>query len=435
MDRATGRSLFVPRTQEPLLRLAASPADEVPAGLREVRRRLVSELAAAGVGTLPEPRFDALNTLILKLTKACNYGCTYCYDYEPTDRATHLDVELALKTVGEALELCEGWLQLIFHGGEPFLMFDHIERIVLFAEEEAARCGKRIIFNGQTNLSRLNDDNVRFSIEHGIHWGFSLDGPPQRNDTFRVLRNGTGTHDHFLEALRRYPEFVRNCGVSATITAANHDDLLGVSRYFRDCGLSGWDWTLFQPIGRARSSDEMDFDVGRLIVSWNELFDAVAAGEFDGFAVKPVLKYVDNLVLGPGQNMCMRKDCGAARDLMSVSSDGQLEACDCIDRTGPLAGLGHASTTSLAQARQSETAQRIRSRDTTRSKCDDCIWLAVCGGSCLAYAPGLHEVYEKECQVALNAFDRVTADLARSDRLLRYRQSCYERAPVAAATG
>jgi uncharacterized protein len=435
MDRVTGRSLFVPVEREALLRVAASAPDEVPEHLMEVRRRVVSELAAAGIGTLPEPRFDTLNTLILKLTKACNYGCTYCYDYEPSDSGSHLEVELALKTVGEALQLAGDWLQLIFHGGEPFLMFDRIERIVLFAEAEAARLGKRIVFNGQTNLSRLTDESVRFSLQHDIHWGFSLDGPPRRNDAFRVLRNGDGTHHHFADALGRYPEFVRNCGVSATITSANHDDLLGVSRYFHGHGLSGWDWTLFQPIGRARDGAAMDFDVGCLIASWNELFDAVVDGEFDGFAIRPILKYVDNLLLGPGQNMCMRKDCGAARDLMSVSCDGQLEACDCIDRTGPLSNLGHAADTSLAAALGSETAERIRSRDTTRSKCDDCIWLAVCGGSCLAYAPGLHEVYEKECQVALNAFDRVTAHLAVSDRLVRYRESCYERAPVRAAAG
>ena len=38
-----------------------------------------------------------------------------------------------------------------------------------------------------------------------------------------------------------------------------------------------------------------EFSVDALIDSWNELFDAVVGGEFDGFPVMPVLKYVGQL--------------------------------------------------------------------------------------------------------------------------------------------
>jgi uncharacterized protein len=425
MDRVTGRSTFVPLDREPFLHLIAWEEEQLPADLAGLRRQVVGELAAQGVGTLEEPRFESLNTLILKLTKACNFTCTYCYEYESEDKAVHLDVDWARSAVRQSLELCDGWLQLIFHGGEPFFMFDRIKEIVLYGEAQAALLDKQIFFTGQTNLSRLSDDTIRFSVEHDIHWGFSLDGPPQHNDRFRIMRNGSGTHRYFEEALARYPEFVRGCSALVTVTSANQDDLLGISRYLQACGLSGWDWSLFHPIGRGRRHEEMEFDVGRLIASWNELFDAVVAGEFEGFAVDPVLDYVNNFVQGPGRNMCMRQNCGAARDLLSISSDGQIEACDCLDKLGPFANLGHVGETSLAAARDCETAQTIRSRDTRQSRCDDCIWLAVCGGSCLAYAPGLHGVYETGCQLALNAFDRISSQLAASDRLLAYRRSCY----------
>ena len=82
----------------------------------------------------------------------------------------------------------------------------------------------------------------------------------------------------------------------ATITSANYDNLLGISRYFQSRGLRGWDWSLFQPIGRGRWHPQVYFEIDKLIDSWNELFDAVVSGEFDGFAVSPIIKYVDNFI-------------------------------------------------------------------------------------------------------------------------------------------
>src|SRR5262249_13012050 len=161
-----------------------------------------------------------------------------------------------------------------------------------------------------------------------------------------------------------------------------------MSRYFRTCGLPAWDWSLFQAIGRGRGCN-LEIDVSRLIPSWNELFDAVAGGEVDGFTVTPVLKYLNNFLHGPGRNNRIREECGSAGDLLSMSSDGAMEACDCIDPQGPLSNLGHIGSTRLEEARDSAKASAIRSRDVRGGKCGECIWLAVCGGTCLARSPGL----------------------------------------------
>jgi uncharacterized protein len=422
MDRQTGRSIFMPRESAPMLRLLASAPDELPDALRPVREQVLDELAGHGIGIEPKPRVGSLNTLILKLTTACNYACTYCYD-DDAEAPANLGDDVALRALEQALELCDGALQVIFHGGEPFLRFARIKEIVLAGEQMAYRLGKGLFFRGQTNLSLLSRETIGFSDEHRIRWGFSLDGTAETN-RLRTLKNGTATHANFERALASFPEFVRSCGVMATITAANQSRLLELSHYFRSCGLHGWDWSLFQPIGRGRRSEEFDVDLDLLIPSWNELFDAVVEGQFDGFTVSPVLKYAQNFLEGPGHDMCMRRDCGAARDLMSISADGRIEACDCIDPRGPLANLGDVRETTLRAARDSEVARTIRSRDVALGKCGTCIWLAVCGGSCLARSPGLHGVDEIECQLSLNAFERISSHLAESSRLAQYFRSC-----------
>jgi uncharacterized protein len=229
-----------------------------------------------------------------------------------------------------------------------------------------------------------------------------------------------------MQSLSRFPDFLKQSGVMSTITRVNDSRLLETARHFRDMGMASWNWSLFQPIGRGREqSTHFEFDIDQLLSSWNELFDAVEAGEFDGFPVMPVKKYLDNFISGPGGNMCMRPQCGAARDLLSISADGTIEACDCIDPTGPLSNLGSLTTGTLAEARASSTANAIRSRnvDTKEAGCGECLWYGVCGGTCLAHSPGLHEVWSDSCEVAKLAFARISYSMLHSGHLLRYLKS------------
>ena len=422
MDRVSGRWLTLPQSLEPLLPLLGARLLDVPDRYRTQIGRLRQLLTEHNVGTVgTERRFSQLNTIILKLTNACNYACSYCYDFEHFERATVLSADLGTQALRQALDLVETDLWVILHGGEPMLMWELIEKLVHAGELLAVERGKRIHFMGQSNFSRLNDRVVEFSRAHAIAWGVSMDGWAEVHDRFRRTHAGAGTYGVFEAALARYPDFVRDCGVMSTITAANQSQLIQIARHFRDVGMASWDWSLFQPIGRGRSSGKVfGLDAATLVAAWDVLFDAVEAGEFDGFPILPVKKYIDNFVSGPGGNMCMRGECGAARDLTSISANGTVEACDCIDPTGPLAGLGNLLTSTLAAARESPVAQTIRARDLGKAPCDDCIWFGVCGGTCLAHAPSLDEVWDIGCAVAMRAFDRISDSMVASDNLVRY---------------
>lgn len=425
MDRVSGAWLMVDTELAPLLPLIPADTDDVPAALRERVGALKELLVEHRVG-LPdsERHFEALNTVILKLTNACNYACTYCYDFEEFEKATTLAPEQGRQAITEALDLVESDLHVILHGGEPMLLWGLIEELVEAGEEAAAARGKRVHFVGQSNFSRLDDRVIEFSERHRIAWGVSVDGVPEVHDLGRVTHQGGGTYADFEAALERYPDFVRGCGVMSTVTRPTQARLLEAARHFHDLGMASWDWSLFQPIGRGRAGAvRFLLDTDLLVHSWNELFDAVESGEFDGFPVLPVRKYLKGFISGPGSNMCMRGECGAARDLLSISADGGIEACDCIDPTGPLAGLGDLETTGLAGARGSAVANEIRSRDLSSAPCAECIWFGVCGGSCLAHAPSLNEVWADGCAVAMSAFDRISASLVTSDRLVAYLQS------------
>ncbi|HEU5413485.1 MAG TPA: radical SAM protein [Candidatus Angelobacter sp.] len=437
IDRSNSNWAIVDSTMIPLLKLLSFPAEVLPDEVRTQRSRLQAELLDAGVGGAPYVAPGDFNTLILKLTKVCNYRCKYCYDMEPDDALVHMPYKVAEAALKEAIRLAPAKqkikvnrpdLTVILHGGEPSLFFSElIKPLVIYGEQEAGRQGKTLFFCGQTNLSRLTQEMVAFYEEHQIGWGVSLDGPPALNDHFRVLANGDGTYQLYEKALERFPDFVRSCGILTTVSSANQGHLLSIARHFRDVGVPSWQWSLFQAIGLGRGCEgTFGVSADEVIRSWNELLTAVEEGEFDGFGVMPIVDYIDNLIIGAGNNMCMRKGCGAARDLLSVSADGTIEACDCLDRKGPLAGLGLIqieTEDSLHRARESGTAAKIRSRDVTRGQCHTCMWLTACGGTCLAYAEDLHGRSHLQCAVAMNAFTRITESLVRSSALRRYWQS------------
>jgi uncharacterized protein len=425
IDRLSGTWMVLPEDQEPFLRLVGCWLSEIPESVRPSVLQLRRMLVDNGVGVSgSEGHFDELTTLIVKLTSGCNLACTYCYDFEPEERGSRIDLDGARKAIAEAIELVPRQLWVILHGGEPMLAWPRIEDLVQSAEELAVRAGKTVRFTGQTNMTRLTERIVRFSEQHDIAWGLSLDGPAHLHDAARVAHDGRGSYAMIERSLRVFPQFVRRSGVMSTITSINQDHLLEVARHVRDLGFPSWDWSLFQPIGRGvASAMTYELHVERVLRSWTQLFDAVESGEFDGFRVAPVTKYVENFISGPGANMCMRAQCGAGRDLMSLSADGTIEACDCLDRAGPLGNLGSISSSTLGEARTSARGNLIRSRDVGSTHCSDCLWYGVCGGTCMAHAGKVDAVWDLGCELAKLAFDRVSWSLCNGDRLAGYLQT------------
>lgn len=425
MDRQTGGWVMFARDLKELLPLVgadpsfinnpkiATKVEEIEDILRKHR---------IGVGD----RFENsdLNTVIIKLTKACNLACSYCYDYESEEKATHLNSEVALRTIYEAIDICQNEIDFIFHGGEPMLVWDMIEDLVRKGHEYALLKGVKVNFLGQTNLTRIDDEKVNFSNKYNLSWGVSLDGMRTINDQYRVRHNQEGSYDTIMEKINQFPEFISQINAMSTITNYNQDYLLEIAEHIRALGFAGWDWSLFQPIGRGRQQTRFDINPDRIKKAWDRLFDGIVEGKFFGFVILPVLKYINNFLDGPASNMCMRAKCGAARDLLSVSYDGTIEACDCIDSKGDLANLGHMNQHTLSEALNSEKAKYVRSRDIEKLQCGSCMWQAVCGGTCMAKAGGIDNISKSECALSMHAFDRISQSISQKDVLIRYKRDC-----------
>lgn len=220
MDRDSGKWITLPRGSRPVLELLSVPDIELSPEKMALKDKAMTRIRLQGLGNSVPALREKLTTLILKVTKVCNYRCKYCYDMEPDDELVHLPYEVAMAAIDEALGLAEAKhlkskpdLLIILHGGEPTLFFPFIKRIVIATRELAQAAGKQVTFVGQTNGSRITRELIEFSSEFRIRWGISCDGPPPLNDNFRVLGDGSGTYRDFERALDRFPEFVQGCNI------------------------------------------------------------------------------------------------------------------------------------------------------------------------------------------------------------------------------
>jgi uncharacterized protein len=149
----------------------------------------------------------------LNLTRACNLACSYCFTNGCTKGAMPKDV--AFRTVDflvrNALK-CQGQersVDIAFWGGEPFIEWNLMKEIVLYAKQQAAQDAMPTTFGGTTNGTLLTPDKFDFLDEHMVYFMISFDGTPESHNMYRKFRDGRGSHatveKNAKEALKRWP--------------------------------------------------------------------------------------------------------------------------------------------------------------------------------------------------------------------------------------
>jgi uncharacterized protein len=127
--------------------------------------------------------------LALYLTENCNLACEYCFaaghgkEDLPWERAKKA-VDMLFRFAGD-----EKRVSITFWGGEPFLRFGMMRRVVEYGEDRAAALGKTIRFSAPTNATLLRPKSLDFCLEHEIALSLSLDGA-EGSQGLRPLASG-----------------------------------------------------------------------------------------------------------------------------------------------------------------------------------------------------------------------------------------------------
>lgn len=159
-----------------------------------------------------ERQAASFSTAILKLTAFCNLNCSYCYMFNLADRTysrvpRRCSIATATTAVRQLAEHAHSAgrhsISVVLHGGEPLLWpFDHFQALFK-AIAQVRTQGISVNVSLQTNGLAAPEAVVDLLDECDATLGFSLDGPKEINDRFRVTHTGKGSYDRVVQSMAR----------------------------------------------------------------------------------------------------------------------------------------------------------------------------------------------------------------------------------------
>ena len=139
------------------------------------------------------------------LTQSCNLRCVYCYgeggEYghkgDMAEETAFQAVDWLIEQSGKAKKIHIG-----FFGGEPFLNFPLMQKIVEYAREKTHQVDKKLDFYATTNGTLLDEKQIRFIQDQDIKVMISFDGPREIQDAQRPFSGGKGSYDLIVPKIK-----------------------------------------------------------------------------------------------------------------------------------------------------------------------------------------------------------------------------------------
>lgn len=387
------RLLYSPHTSEltdeggePLL------ADVLPRRFRNATR--VSPAA-------PGKKSRRVSTLKIQLGMRCNYSCTYCNQSSAAPDATvtrTADVDTFLAGLDQ-------WLQgsprrIEFWGGEPFLYFAKLKRLV----PELRRRFPGAVFSVISNGSLLDAEILDFIERWDLHLMISHDGPGQH------LRGPDPFEDperaHWLRALWELRGGARGrVSFNVVLTPANAD--VGATRAWLAARLGDEHIALDTEGAVSVYDDRALAGAGR----WSDadyallrssIADGVMAG--DALRYRSIEAKAQDFIQSLRQrrpSTALGQKCGMDQsDQLAVDLHGKVMTCQNTGAQGRHE-LGHAS-------RMEEVALNTATHWSHRECCNHCPVLQLCKGGCMFLdGPHFAQSCENEYQYNLGVLDGV----------------------------
>ena len=332
------------------------------------------------------PRGFAVTSLALFLTQTCNLRCVYCYgeggeygERGVMSEATALAaVDWLLASAGE-----EKTVHVSFFGGEPLLNFPLLQRVVAYAREQAAVCGKEVKFGMTTNASLLTDEIIAYLAEEKIDPLVSFDGPPEVHDRQRPFRNGRGSYTRVHANVQKLRAALPRLTGRATVCAGS--DPFAVRRGMDEAGFATCLLTPASPVvlhetGAAQADSEATErrrEAAQLMLAYRrvetaELFAAVRARRLDVKTALGVLALLAALAAGRKRHA----GCGLGRGMCAVAVDGSVYPCH------RFVGLEETRLGHLCDYRAGEINDYHRAVVENLPACRSCWARYFCGGGC-----------------------------------------------------
>ncbi len=338
----------------------------------------------------------------------CNLECSFCYYLktpaaggEPRSRQSAAGVpeqipglcprpfrmpdELLERFIRQYIESSPGpVVSFTWHGGEPALAgLDFYQRAVDLQKQYLPQ-GWNCWNNLQTNGTLLDDEWCAFLAKERFDVGLSVDGTEWLHDKYRKDRQGNGSYQRAIAAVRRLRSHGLQPDLLCTVTADAAQRPLDVYRALRELDTG---WIQFIPIvrrdlraGAAPGEVTPDSVSGRLYGEFlRAVFDEWILHDLGRLDVQLFAETM-RVWAGGSASLCwMSPVCGR---VLIVERDGGVYSCDHYVRDEYR--IGDINAARLGDLADSPAQRRFGEDKRTGlpAQCRRCPWLAACNGGC-----------------------------------------------------
>lgn len=378
----------------------------------------------AGLRDWLKGSFDGPQLHIVVATKRCNLNCTYCHmNPEPAGADRHaydLRPEVAKEIVRFILESPNDLLQIEFQGGEAFLNFPGMVNFVEEMKRQNASVGKKLRWAVVSNLMVATDEQLAYCRDNRIQVSYTLNGPREIHDRFRVARGGRGSFDIVMRRMeqinRKFPGLLSTAPL-CVVTAENARDIKAMLDFYYELGFRDVGILYLKNLGNA-VRHRLQFDARDFVRHYLEALDYIyERNKTPGEAFKERLVQIAMTKIFCNTDIPFvdwRNPVGYVTNAVVYDYDGEILPVDEARSLRDVFSLGNVKDMTYDQLiRRKETFRTVnlslRDRD---AECRECAYNPYCGVSpVLHYAKTgsmVPRAYESdECFLVLGILDWV----------------------------
>jgi len=128
---------------------------------------------------------------IIVTTLRCNHKCEYCHAAVAPMTAKEMDMTeaTAKKVVDTIFYTSNPSITIEFQGWESLVNWDIVKYITEYAETKAGHLAKNVSFALVTNLTLMDDEKMKYLLDHNIHISTSLDWDEETHNFNRSFKD------------------------------------------------------------------------------------------------------------------------------------------------------------------------------------------------------------------------------------------------------
>lgn len=340
---------------------------------------------------------------IIILTLNCNHGCHYCHaSSQPIGKPGYMmSKETADKIIDVVFSSPSPFVTLEFTGGEPLANFEVLKHMIERAESKEKETGKTAMKTLVSNLTLMDDEKLKYLLDHNIAICTSLDGPEELHNKYRIWAKGnsyqtvTGWIQKINNELERRAQadgrddFFR---VGALITVSK--DTLKYPKEVIDTYIENGSNEIFiRPIhhfGYAqRAKKVVSYEIEEFLDFYFKALDYIIEKNIEGVELMETfaVTFLTKILLHLEPNMLdVRSPTGSGNGQLAYTYDGLVYTCDegrMLGHSGDDAFLlGNVHEDSYRDIMSTEVVKAVVPASITDLlACDTCVFKPYCGVS------------------------------------------------------